>query len=232
MGTRSWRRNLRAAFGAPVERGGDAAAEWRWRRCVNCGLTFLGAQDRCLACREGLTVVREEDEEAAARPVLTREALLARAGRTVGEVMAEFRSSGRYIQARAAEWGVEIVDGVIKAPEAPAEKWPVGKDRLRELYVDEAMGARQIAERLGTTESAVKNALTRYGIRRRPGRPARAEGAEASAGDVPARVVVAIKRTDTPEECAPVFEHLRVMLQELAPLVRRVQVEIKVEAAG
>lgn len=184
-----------------------------------------------MVCREGLSVVREEDEHAGP-PVLTREALLARAGRTVGEVMAEFGCSGRYVQARAAEWGVEIVDGMIVAPAPPTEKWPVGKDRLRELYVDEAMGARQIAERLGTTESAVKNALTRYGIRRRPSRPARPEAAEASAEGVPARVVVAITRTDTPEDCAPVFEHLRVMLQEMAPLVRRVHVEIKVEAAG
>lgn len=66
MGTRSWRRNLRFELGAPVDPPEDGAGEWRWRRCAGCGLTFLGAHDRCLACRQGLRVVREEDEGAVA----------------------------------------------------------------------------------------------------------------------------------------------------------------------
>lgn len=55
----------------------------------------------------------------------------------------------------------------VELPRKKRKKLTIGKNELRQMYWDEEMSLREISIEFGTTYSAVRNLMVKYGIERR-----------------------------------------------------------------
>ncbi|NPV72139.1 MAG: hypothetical protein HPY55_16150 [Firmicutes bacterium] len=165
---------------------------------------------------------------------LTAEEIAERLGRTVAGV--------KY---RAQQWGVRLLEDkplVEERAEQPAEKWPVGPERLKELFLDQGLKQVEIAQMYGVSVSAVNSALGRYGIRRRAVRFT-SPSAGREERPAPTRVTAQVNEDRThlatvqvtgvmQAPCARQVLDSIAKLIETNPLMARVSVEIQIRAAG
>ncbi len=207
---------------------------------------------------EPVTVYKLSPEEIAARygpprprpPMVPRLTLallqqLADQGLTVAEIAEQFKRPAVLIRAAAQKWGVMLLEEKPMAEqktEQPAEKWPVGPERLKELFLHRQLKQAEIAAMYGVSVTAVNSALGRYGIRRkaRSTSPPAYDKAEEAA---PTRVTAQLNETRThlaavqvtgvmQAPCACRVLDSIAKLIETNPLMARVSVELQIRAAG
>ncbi len=139
--------------------------------------------------------------------------------------------AGRYGPPKTGEEVVNVGEQPqTEQAQQPAEKWPVGPERLRELFIDQGLDRGQIARMCGTTTRAVASALGRHKIRRKT------QLVDGLAGTTPAAVqpaawpaVVQISDQMAAPCAKRVLESIAAML-DTNPLMTRVSVELQVRA--